>query len=144
MVKYRYTYFLTPCSRILLEKLNGLQLVKKFPAFYGTRRFITAFTSSRHLFLSWASSIQSTRPHPTSWRSILILSSHLHSKIQLFISLFISKLKQLEQSSCFLLLNITLASLTRCIMSSLFFPSSVNTLPRYWNFGTCLGRRHPL
>jgi hypothetical protein len=27
------------------EKLTGLQLVKKFPAFYGTRRFITAFTS---------------------------------------------------------------------------------------------------
>jgi hypothetical protein len=27
---------LTPCSRVLLEKLTGLQLVKKFPAFYGT------------------------------------------------------------------------------------------------------------
>ena len=27
--------------------------------------------------LSWASSIQSIPPHPTSWRSILILSSHL-------------------------------------------------------------------
>ena len=30
-----------------------------------------------HLCLSWASSIQSIPPHPTSWRSILILSSHL-------------------------------------------------------------------
>jgi hypothetical protein len=38
-------YLLTPWSRVLLEKLTGLQLVKKFPAFYGTRRFITAFTS---------------------------------------------------------------------------------------------------
>ena len=28
--------------------------------------------------LSWASSIQSITPQPTSWRSILILSSHLH------------------------------------------------------------------
>jgi len=56
---------------------NWLQLVKKFPAFYGTRRFITALTSARHLPLSWASSIQSTHPHPTSRRSILILSSHL-------------------------------------------------------------------
>jgi hypothetical protein len=55
-----------------------LQLVKKFPAFYGTRRFITAFTSARHLYLSWASPIQSIPPHPTSLRSILILSSHLH------------------------------------------------------------------
>jgi hypothetical protein len=27
--------------------------------------------------LSWASSIQFIHPHPTSWRSILILSSHL-------------------------------------------------------------------
>jgi len=41
------------------------------------RRFITAFTSARHLSLFWASSIQSIPPHPTSWRSILILSSHL-------------------------------------------------------------------
>ena len=30
-----------------------------------------------HMSLSWASSIQSIPPHPTSWRSILILSSHL-------------------------------------------------------------------
>jgi len=54
-----------------------LQLVKKFPAFHGTRRFITALTSVRHLSLSWASPIQSIYPHPTSWRSILILSTHL-------------------------------------------------------------------
>ena len=73
---YVRTYLLTPWSRVL-EKLTGLQLVKKFPAFYGTRRFITTFTSDRHLSLSWASLIQSMPPHPTSWRSILILSSHL-------------------------------------------------------------------
>ena len=53
------------------------QLVKKFPAFYGIRSFITAFTSPRHLSLSWANSIQSIPPHPSSWRSILILSPHL-------------------------------------------------------------------
>ena len=68
---------LTPCSTAVLEKLTGSQPVKKFPAFYGTRRFITAFISDRHLSLSLASSIQSIPPHPTSWRSILILSSHL-------------------------------------------------------------------
>ena len=62
---------------VLLEKLSCFQLVKKFPTFYGTRRFITAFTSAHHLSLSWASSIQSIPPQPTSWRSILILSSHL-------------------------------------------------------------------
>jgi hypothetical protein len=38
------TYLLTPWNRVLLEKLTGLQPVKKFSAFYGTRRFITAFT----------------------------------------------------------------------------------------------------
>jgi len=64
----------TPLCRVLLEKLNGLQLVKEF---HGTRRFITALTSVRHLTLSWASPIQSIYPHPTSWRSVLILSTHL-------------------------------------------------------------------
>jgi hypothetical protein len=49
----------------LLEKLTVSQLVKKFPAFYGTRKFITAFTTAGHLSLSSASSIQSM-PHPTS------------------------------------------------------------------------------
>ena len=45
-------YLLTPWSRVLLEKLASLQLVKKFPAFYGPRRFLTALTSARHLSLS--------------------------------------------------------------------------------------------
>ena len=74
---YIYTYLLTPWCRVLLEKLTGLQLVKKFPAFHGTRRFITALTSVCHLSLSWASPIQYMYPHPTSWRSLLILSTHL-------------------------------------------------------------------
>ena len=42
----------TACSRDLLEKLIGSQPVKKFTTFYGTRRFITVFTSARHLSLS--------------------------------------------------------------------------------------------
>jgi len=37
-------YLLTPWSGVR-EKLTDSQLVKKFPAFYGTRRFIIAFTS---------------------------------------------------------------------------------------------------
>jgi hypothetical protein len=74
----RYTlHLLTPWNRILLEKLTGLQLVKKFPAIYGTRSFITAFTSARYLSVSWAGSIQWIPPHLTSRRSILTLSSHL-------------------------------------------------------------------
>ena len=53
-------YLLTPRCRVLPEQLTGLQLVKKFPAFHGTRRFITALTSVHRLSLSWASPIQST------------------------------------------------------------------------------------
>jgi hypothetical protein len=45
------------------------------PAFYGTQRFITLFTSARHLSLSWARSIQFCLPHPTSRN--YVLSSHL-------------------------------------------------------------------
>jgi hypothetical protein len=30
------TNLLIPWSRVLLEKLTGLKLVKKFPAYYGT------------------------------------------------------------------------------------------------------------
>ena len=70
---YLLTNLLTPWCSVLLVKLTVLQLVKKFPAFHGTRRFITALTSVRHLSLSWASPIQSI----SSWRSILILSTHL-------------------------------------------------------------------
>jgi len=43
------TYLLTPRSRVPIAKLKGPQLTKKFPAFYGTRRFIIAFTTARHL-----------------------------------------------------------------------------------------------
>ena len=70
------TYLLTAWCRVLLKKLIGLQLVKKFPAFHGTRRSITALTSVRHLSLSWASPIQSIYTHPTSCRYVLI-STHL-------------------------------------------------------------------
>ena len=84
LLTYLLSYFLTYLLTFLIthslhaaESSRSSQLVKKFPAFYGTRRFITAFTSARHLSLSWASSIQSTPPHPTSWRSIFILFSYL-------------------------------------------------------------------
>jgi hypothetical protein len=55
---------LTPRSRVLPEKLQSPKLLKKFPAFYGTRRFIIAFTRIHHLSLSWARLIQSMPPPP--------------------------------------------------------------------------------
>ena len=43
-LRFRYlpssTFLLTPWSRALLDKLNGDQLGKKFPTFYGNRTFI--------------------------------------------------------------------------------------------------------
>jgi hypothetical protein len=36
----------------LLRNQEYAQLVKKFPTFYGTRRFIIVFTRARHLSLS--------------------------------------------------------------------------------------------
>ena len=55
-------YLLTPWSRVFPQKLTGPQLVRKFSAFYGTRRSISAVTRARHLSLSWARSIQSMFP----------------------------------------------------------------------------------
>jgi hypothetical protein len=64
-------------SWALLEEPPIVQPLKKFPAFYGTRRFNTEFTRVLHWSLSWAISSQSTPSHPISLRSILILSNHL-------------------------------------------------------------------
>jgi hypothetical protein len=47
----RIVPLLTSYSRVLLEELAGSQPDKKFPEFYGTRRFITAFTSARGCLL---------------------------------------------------------------------------------------------
>jgi hypothetical protein len=54
-----------------------VQLLKNFPEFYGTRRFITIFTRALHWSLSCARSIQSIPSHHISLRSILTLSTHL-------------------------------------------------------------------
>jgi hypothetical protein len=79
MLHIRFPYLLTySMEKSPSWNVTDLQVVKKFPTFYGTRKFMTTFTSPRHLSLSWASSIQSIHPHPTSWKFILIWSSHLH------------------------------------------------------------------
>ena len=65
-------YLLTPWSRVLLEKPTGFQPVNKFPAIYGTRRFIPRLQ------------VPATRPYPEPDQSspwpptyILILTYHL-------------------------------------------------------------------
>jgi hypothetical protein len=64
-------------SWALLEKLPIMQLLKNFPAFYRTRRFIAMFTRALHWSLSWARSIQCIPSKSNSLRSTLILSTHL-------------------------------------------------------------------
>jgi hypothetical protein len=60
-------YLLTPWSRVLLEKVTSLcSQTRNSPHFSGTWRFFTVLTSARHLSLSWANSIQSPQPRPTS------------------------------------------------------------------------------
>ena len=69
--RYLLTFLITPWSRVLLEKLTDSQLVK-FPAFYGTRRFIIAFTSARNLsILNPINPIHARSPH--------ILKIHLNT-----------------------------------------------------------------
>jgi hypothetical protein len=45
---------LTPMSRVLLAKLTVTQLDKRFPAIYGTRRFVIVFSRDRHWSVSLA------------------------------------------------------------------------------------------
>jgi hypothetical protein len=59
---YLFTYLLISWSRVFLEKLTSFQLVKKFPAFNRTWKFITEFTCAHNLPLSCASWYQSIGP----------------------------------------------------------------------------------
>jgi hypothetical protein len=103
-------YLLTPWNRVLLEKLTGFAASQEIPRIYGTRKFITVLKSARHLSLSWARSIQSPQLPPTSWRSILILSSHLRLGLPngLFPSVFLTKMLTLTSPirPHYLLLNL--------------------------------------
>jgi len=58
------TYLLSPWSTVLLEKLTGFQVFKKFPAFYGTR------SSLPH------SQLPAIYPYPESDRSVHTPTSH--------------------------------------------------------------------
>ena len=75
LLMYLLTYLLPPWSRVLLEKLIGSQLARNSPHFMECE--VHYHIHNCHLSLSWATSIQSLASHPTSWRSVLILSSHL-------------------------------------------------------------------
>jgi hypothetical protein len=86
-------FWLTSRNWAFLEKPPVVQLLKDFPAFYGTRRFITMFIRALHWSLSWARSIQSIPPHRISLRYILIFTQlHLRLANGLFPSGFPTKI----------------------------------------------------
>ena len=72
--KYSLTYSMVQSHS---WEANWFAASQEIPRISGNRRFITALTSIRHPSLSWAIPIQSIYPQPTSWRSILMLSTHL-------------------------------------------------------------------
>jgi hypothetical protein len=99
-----YLYYLTLWSWVPLERPQVVQLLGSFPAFYGTRRFITEFIRALHLYLSWARPNQSTTLNPISKRSILMLSIHL--LLFVLTQLFMNYLLQIcGHDSCIIVLS---------------------------------------
>ena len=62
-------------------KLTGSQLVKKFPAFYGRQSSLPHSQLPATCPYTEPARSSPYPPHPTSRRSILILSSHLHPSL---------------------------------------------------------------
>ena len=56
---------------------NRFEASQEFPRISRNPKVQTALTSVRQPSLSWTSPIQSIYPHSSSWRSILLLSTHL-------------------------------------------------------------------
>jgi hypothetical protein len=68
------TDLLTPWSKVLLEKLTGSQLIKKFSPILRNSK---SYYCIHDLSLLWARSVQFMPVHITSWKSFLLVSSHL-------------------------------------------------------------------
>jgi len=49
---YLFTYLLSAWSRVLLEKITVSVASQEIPRIFGTRKFITVGTSTRHMSLS--------------------------------------------------------------------------------------------
>ena len=60
-----------------LKKQTAAQVVKNVSTFYGTRKFITLFTTARHWALISAGIIQSRPSQPICIRSMLVKSSYM-------------------------------------------------------------------
>jgi len=71
------TYSITAWNRVLLEKLTGSQLVKKFPHFMEPKGALPHSRMPATCPYPEPDHSSTCPPHPTSLRSIIILSSHL-------------------------------------------------------------------
>lgn len=84
-----------PCSKIFLEKLLVAQLVKKFPASYGTSRFSNILTTANH----WSVFSLSTESPYLSKNHFKINLSKAASSFRVYrLKLFMHP-KELENSS---------------------------------------------
>ena len=70
-------------------EITDPHLFNTFSTFYGTRKFITAFTRTRNPYLSWVRSFQLI-PHSVSKKFILILYSHIFLGLSVFSFLRVS------------------------------------------------------
>ena len=61
-------YLPTPWSRVLPQKVTGSQLFLKFPAFFGTRKFITALQ------------VPATSPYPEPARLYIVIIQNIAMK----------------------------------------------------------------
>jgi hypothetical protein len=129
-VSNRTDWLDTTCGIVLIEKLIFAQLVKKFPAFYGTRKFITVLTRAWHRSLSWAIWFQYTTSHAISLTFTLILPLHLligDSKRSLLSKFLNEKLCTFFTSSPFVLR----------VPSSFNHPNNIIEDYKYWSPSLC-------
>jgi hypothetical protein len=59
---------------------EGVQMFRKFSAYYGTQRLVIMFTRTRHWFLFWERWIHSI-PSYSVPSGLILISSHLHLRL---------------------------------------------------------------
>jgi hypothetical protein len=128
---------LTRCSTALLEKLTGPQLVKNFPASYDSRKFITTFTSARHLTLSCAKWIQlMPSSHFLNIRFNIFLPSTLRSSNRSRTTVSPPKANMLLSSYLNMYLAYLISVLLIWSLEKYLFSSSYRKVPRYVVFSS--------
>jgi len=76
-----FYWFLNSKQQIPSWEANRFSASQEIPCILWTRKFITEFTSARHLSLPWTRAIHSMPLHRTFRKYILILPSHLRLRL---------------------------------------------------------------